>query len=98
METLKAWNLVPRRRLFEDGYEQAARIDPGVPSKAWLSDVKCALDALYFTFKPLRLGYKGIKGEDTDAEKPKESWMVVVCSPVNLTGESSGPPCFFVGI
>ena len=31
METLKAWNLVPRRRLFEDGYEQAARIDPEVP-------------------------------------------------------------------
>lgn len=28
METLKAWNLVPRRRLFEDGGEQAARIDP----------------------------------------------------------------------
>ena len=44
-----------------------ARIDPGVPYKAWLTDVKCALDALYFTFKPLRLGYKGIKGEDADA-------------------------------
>ena len=31
METLKAWNLVPRRRLFDDGCEQAARIDPEVP-------------------------------------------------------------------
>jgi len=31
METLKAWNLGLKDRPFEDGSEQAARIDPEVP-------------------------------------------------------------------